>query len=65
MDASTAPYLPILERQAEEFEKEKDWECHKNKSIEFLRERFAWLVGEEIKKENNNVKFYIADSLIK
>lgn len=65
MDAATASYLPILERQAEEFEKEKNWECHKNKSIEFLRERFAWLVGEEIKKENNHAKFYIADSLIK
>lgn len=65
MDAATAQYLPILEKQAKEYENEKNWHCHKNKSKEFLRERFAWLIGEDIKKSNNEVRFYIADSLIK
>lgn len=65
MDAATAQYLPILEKQAKEYENEKNWHCHKNKFIEFIRERFAWLIGEDIKESNNEVKFYIADSLIK
>ena len=65
MDAATAEYLPILQKQAVEYEIEKHWDCHKNKSEDFLRERFAWLIGEDIKKTNNDVKFYVTDSLIK
>lgn len=62
---ATAQYLPILEEQAFEYEKEKDWNCHIGKSEDFLRERFAWLIGEGIKEKNNNVKFCIVNSLIK
>ena len=65
MDSATAGYLPILEEQAAEYEKEKNWTCHQDKSEDFLRERFTWLIGEEIKKKNNNVKFCIVDSLIR
>lgn len=65
MDSATLKYLPILEEQAAEHEKEKNWTCHQDKSEDFLRERFAWLIGESIKKENNNVKFCIVDSLIR
>ena len=65
MDSATAGYLPILEEQAAEYEKEKNWTCHQDKSEDFLRERFTWLIGEEIKKKNNNVKFCIVDSMIR
>lgn len=65
MDKATARYLPILKKQAAEYEKEKNWSCHIDKSEDFLRERFAWLIGEDIKKNDNNVRFYLADSLIK
>lgn len=65
MDAATAQYLPILEKQSTEYEKEKKWTCHKGKSEDFLRERFAWLIGEDIKNMNNSVRFRITDSLIK
>lgn len=65
MDSATLKFLPILEKQAAEYEKEKNWTCHHDKSEDFLRERFAWLIGEDIKKENNNVKFCIVDSLIR
>lgn len=65
MDGATLKFLPILEIQAAEYEKEKNWTCHQDKSEDFLRERFAWLIGEDIKKGNNNVKFCIVDSLIR
>lgn len=65
MDKATARYLPILKKQAAEYEKEKKWSCHICKSEDFLRERFAWLIGEDIKRNDNNVKFYLTDSLIK
>lgn len=65
MDSATAEYLPILQEQANQHEKEKDWGCHVNKSEDFRRERFAWLIGEYIKKNNNQIRFYLADTLIK
>lgn len=65
MDAATARYLPILEKQAEQHEKEWGWTCHADKSEDFLRERFAWLIGEAIKEQDNERPFYIADTLIK
>lgn len=65
MDRATAQFLPILQKQADEYEKEKHWTCHIGKSDDFLRERFAWLIGEDMKKKNNNIKFRIVNSLIK
>lgn len=65
MDGATACYLPILQRQAKEYEKEKGWTSHAGKSEDFLRERLAWLIGEELKRLDNNRPFYLADTLIK
>jgi len=65
MDSATAQYLPILQTQAEQHEKERGWTCHNNKSEDFLRERFAWLIGESIKEQNNDIPFYLTDTLIK
>lgn len=65
MDSATAEYLPILEEQAREYEIEKDWTCHRNKSEDFRRERFAWLIGEALKEKDCHRKFYVTDTLIK
>ena len=65
MDGATAEYLPILEEQAKQYEKEQSWTCHKDKSEEFRRERFAWLIGEALKKKDCHRKFYLTDTLIK
>lgn len=65
MDSATAEYLPILKEQAKEYEKEKDWSCHIGKSEDFRRERFAWLIGEALKKMDCLRKFYLTDTLIK
>lgn len=65
MDKATAEFLPILQKQADEYEVEKHWTCHIGKSDDFLRERFAWLIGEDIKRKNNDIKFRIVNSLIK
>ena len=65
MDSATAEYLPILEEQAKQYEKEQSWTCHKDKSEEFRRERFAWLIGEALKKKDCHRKFYLTDTLIK
>lgn len=65
MDGATARYLPILQEQAKQHDKEKDWTCHAGKSEDFLRERFAWLIGETIKGQDNDRPFYLADTLIK
>lgn len=65
MDSVTAQYLPLLKKQAAQHEKEKGWYCHIDKSQDFLRERFAWLIGEAIKEQNNQIPFYIADTLMK
>ena len=62
---ATVRYLAILQKKAERHEEEKDWDCHKLKSKEFLRERFTWLIGEAIKKQDNNAPFKITKSLIK
>ena len=62
---TTAKYLHILQQQAKQHEKEKSWTCHIGKSEDFLRERYAWLIGEAIKAEDNNVQFKITNSLIK
>jgi hypothetical protein len=60
-----AKYLHILQQQAKQHEKEKSWTCHIGKREDFLRERYAWLIGEAIKAEDNNVQFKITNSLIK
>ena len=65
MDSATAEYLPILEEQARQYEKEETWTCHKDKSEDFRRERFAWLLGEALKKKDCHRKFYVTDTLIK
>lgn len=65
MDKATARYLPMLKKLTANYEKDRKWFCHKYRSEEFLRERLTWLIGEHIKKNDNNVKFYLADSLIK
>lgn len=65
MDGATAEYLSILEDQAREYEIEKDWTCHRNKSEDFRRERFAWLIGEALKEKDCHRKFYVTDTLIK
>lgn len=64
-DQTTAKYLHILEKQAEQHEKEKSWTCHIGRSKEFLRERYTWLISEAIKSEDNNIQFKITDTLIK
>lgn len=61
---ATAKYFHILKEEAERHEKEKDWCCHIGKSEDFLRERYTWLIGEAIKKEDNNVQFKITNTLI-
>ncbi|WP_281671357.1 hypothetical protein [Rikenella microfusus] len=65
MDSATAEYLHILEEQAREYEIEKDWTCHRDKSEDFRRERFAWLIGEALKRKNCHRRFYLTDTLIK
>lgn len=62
---TTAKYLHILQEQAKQHEKEKSWTCHIGKTNDFLRERYAWLIGEAIKSEDNNVQFKITNTLIK
>lgn len=61
---ATAKYLHILQEQAEQHEKEKNWTCHIGATDDFLRERYAWLIGEAIKAEDNNIQFKITDTLI-
>lgn len=65
MDGATARYLPILQEQAAQHEKERSWTCHADKSEDFLRERFAWLIGEAIKGQDNTRPCYIAQTLIR
>ncbi len=65
MDGATARYLPILQEQAAQHEKERGWTCHAGKSEDFLRERFAWLIGEAIKRQDNNRPCGIAQTLIR
>lgn len=65
MDGATAQYLPILHKQAKIHDAEWDHNCHVGKLGDTLRERFAWLIGEAIKEQDNDRPFYIADTLIK
>lgn len=62
---STKKYMHIIQEQVEHHEIEKDWTCHIGKTDVFLRERFAWLIGEYIKKQDNKVEFKITNTLIK
>ena len=54
-----------FELQLKQYEKEQSWTCHKDKSEDFRRERFAWLLGEALKKKDCHRKFYVTDTLIK
>lgn len=55
----------IMQEQAAQHEKERGWTCHAGKFEDFLRERFAWLIGEAIKGQDNNRPCGIAQTLIR
>jgi hypothetical protein len=49
-DAATAEYLPVLQECYEDYLKEKQLNCNKNKTAVELKGWLCWLIGETLKE---------------
>lgn len=64
MDAATKQYLPILEESIKDYEKQRTFQCYKNKPDEFHKCWLAWLISERI-QEQFSLSPMILDNIIK